>query len=193
MKPLKYPLFLLVVAFSLATITYGQEEPDEDAPPQQWQRPANPPRDFRNNVLRQLGLSTEQVEQIRKINIERRPQMEAAQTTLREANRALDAAIYADVVNDADVQARLLQAQAAQAEVAKIRFMNELAVRRILTPEQLVRFRELRQRFEEERQEFRRRRGQENRPFRPRQNNRMKNPPADQPPAMRPNRQQPDL
>ena len=34
------------------------------------------------------------------------------------------------------------------AEVARLRFMNELAVRRILTKEQLVRFRELRRRFD---------------------------------------------
>ncbi|MBK6721879.1 MAG: hypothetical protein IPG58_00925 [Acidobacteria bacterium] len=41
----------------------------------------------------------------------------------------------------------------AQAEVYKVRFTSELAIRRILTPEQLVRFRNMRERFERARQE----------------------------------------
>jgi hypothetical protein len=42
--------------------------------------------------------------------------------------------------------------------------MNELAVRRILTPEQLVRFRDLRRQFTEAREKFRNERRE--RPFR---------------------------
>jgi Spy/CpxP family protein refolding chaperone len=80
--------------------------------------------------------------------------MVAAQIRLRAANRALDAAIYADQVSDSDVEARIAEAQAAQAEVAKLRSMNEYAVRKVLTPEQLVHFRELRRKFEEMRKEM---------------------------------------
>jgi hypothetical protein len=41
----------------------------------------------------------------------------------------------------------LKELQLAQAEAAKLRYLNELGLRKILTPEQLARFRELRQRF----------------------------------------------
>ena len=60
----------------------------------------------------------------------------------------------ADTVSDEEVQARLKEVQAAQAELVRLRFENELAVRKVLTPEQLVRFRELRQRFEQMRENF---------------------------------------
>lgn len=179
MKPIKYLLFLSVAAFAFAPAASAQEESVDDGPPQQWQRRDNPLRDIRNNALRQLGLSNEQIEQIRRINIDRRAQMEAAQKRLKEANRALDAAIYADVVNDSEVQTRLAEVNAAQNDVAKMRFMNELAVRRILTHEQLVRFREIRQRFEEERQEFQKRRRLQQQRFRQRRNNRMKDSPGE--------------
>ncbi len=110
---------------------------------------ASKPVDFRTTALRQLGLSQEQFQRIRRLNQERKPVMDAAQVRLRQANRALDEIIYADNASDVDIQARLKDFQTAQAEVARIRFMNELSVRRILTPEQLTRFRQLRVRFEQ--------------------------------------------
>lgn len=112
---------------------------------------ADTPGDFRTNALRQLGLSRNQLQRIRRLNVERKPLMDAAQMRLRKANRALDDAIYSDNATEADVQARLKEFQIAQADVARLRFMNEYGVRRILTPEQLVRFRDLRQRFEQSR------------------------------------------
>ena len=66
---------------------------------------------------------------------------------LHNANRALDEAIYADTVDEAAFQSRLKEVNQAQAEVARLRFTNELAVRKILTADQLARFRDLRRRF----------------------------------------------
>ena len=114
--------------------------------------------DNRQNVLMQLGLSREQIQKIRRINQEQKPLMDEAQRHLREANVALDLAIYSDQTSDTDFEARLKDVQIARAEVAKLRFSNEYAVRKILTPEQLVRFRELRRRFEEIRREMETRR-----------------------------------
>jgi Spy/CpxP family protein refolding chaperone len=114
----------------------------------------------RPNLLRELGLTPEQLQQIQRINQERRPQMEAAGLRLREANRALDEAIYSDALNEADVEARLKDVQAAQANMAKVRFNSELAIRKVLTPDQLVRFRDLRRKFADARQDFRNERRQ---------------------------------
>lgn len=116
-------------------------------------------QDVRGNMLRQLGLSKEQIQRLRHVNAERRPQMDSAQARLREATRALDEAIYADQMVESDIQGRLKEMQLAQAEVFKIRTMNELAVRKILTPDQLMRFRTMRQRFENARNNMQNRPG----------------------------------
>ncbi|MEP6787524.1 MAG: hypothetical protein ABJB40_03775 [Acidobacteriota bacterium] len=144
-------IFLLVVVSVtfVGVVTAQDNKPVEGQPQSTLQSADTKPKDARTEALRQLGLTREQFQQIRRLNAERKPLMEEAQKRLREANRALDEAIYADNVNDSDVQARLKDVHIAQAEVVRIRSMNELAVRRILTPDQLGHFRELRQRFEQ--------------------------------------------
>ncbi|HUR97140.1 MAG TPA: hypothetical protein VMZ26_03625, partial [Pyrinomonadaceae bacterium] len=105
----------------------------------------------RPNLLAELGLSPDQLQQIGRVNRERRPAIRDARRRMGDAARDLDIAIYGDVVNEADVKSRLKEFQAAEAELSRLRFESELAVRKILTAEQLVRFRELRRRFAEER------------------------------------------
>ena len=147
----------LVLILTLGLLAFAQDQP-----------PQNPPAgDQRPNVLAQLGLSQEQVQQFRRRNAEHRPLMEAAQKRLREANRELDNAIYSDSLSDETFQSKLHAFQEAQGEVTRLRFQNELSIRKILTPEQLTLFRELRRRFSnardfiQERQLQRRRRMQD--------------------------------
>ncbi len=189
MKMFSFPrAFFLVACFTVPAMLASAQDTKTAEPQPDVQQPAPNQQDVRGNMLRQLGLSREQIQQIRRMNQERKPQMEEAQRRFREANRALDAAIYADEVNDADVQARLKDVQIAQAEIQRLRFMNELAVRRILTPDQLVRFRELRDRFERERQNL-----EQARPFRNLQEMERQIPPNDAhptPPPMNVVRQQ---
>jgi Spy/CpxP family protein refolding chaperone len=147
MKQIIYTtLTLLLVATGV--LAQDARPTDVSAPPA-----GQPPlQDVRANFLRRLGLSQQQMQQIRRMNQARKPLVDDTQRRLREATRALDDAIYADQVVETDVQARLKEFQLAQADVARVRFMNELGVRRILTPEQLVLFRNLRRRFEEVRE-----------------------------------------
>lgn len=145
------PLFLTLFA---AGGIFGQEPKPDEQPPENDRPAMNQPQDPRFNLLRQLGLSREQIQRIRRMNAARRPLIEAAQARFREANRALDEAIYSDQVSEEDIKARLKDVQLAQAEMIRIRSMDELAVRRLLTPEQLVRFRELRARFDRARDDF---------------------------------------
>lgn len=145
-------LTILFFAF-LLTITasvYSQETPAQPTPIETPQPKAG---DQRGEILRQLGLRREQLQQIRRINIERRPLLEAAQAKFREAANALDEAIYADDLTPETFQARLKDVQLAQAELSRIRYQNEVAVRRILSPEQLVLFRELRRKYNDARQQ----------------------------------------
>ncbi|HEX8288227.1 MAG TPA: periplasmic heavy metal sensor [Pyrinomonadaceae bacterium] len=149
----KFNLFnlMLICALSLFVFTTAkaQEEMPVGAPPKAAEN--LPPRP---NLFQELGLTGEQMQQIKRLNSERKPLMQEAQRRVREAMRNLDRAIYADTVNESDVAARLKDLQTAQSEIAKLRSYNELEVRKILTPEQLIKFRELRRRFAERRENF---------------------------------------
>ena len=140
MRPTK--LFPLTLVFALL-LFMAQFAAAQDVPAP----PTKKAPDARPNLLAALGLSPEQIDQIKQIHAQRQPQMLQAMRRLREANRALDMAVYADVLNEEDVQARLHEFQLAQAHMAGLRFGTELAVRKVLTPEQLIRFRELRRKF----------------------------------------------
>lgn len=117
----------------------------------------------RPNLLAELILTPEQIRQIRRLNLEKRPAMREIQQRLREASRNLDHAIYAESIDDSQIQLRLKEVEAAQIEVINMRSQTELAIRRILTPEQLSKFRKLRQQFLEKMGERQNR--QENRQF----------------------------
>ena len=157
MRYIRLFLFVLIAIATTASALYAQ-----DGPP-----PGDGPRDERGerrpNLLAELGLSPDQVQQIRRMNQQRRPAMALAQRRMHQANRALDMAIYRDTVSDDEFQTCLKEVQAAQSDLARLRFESELSVRRVLTPEQLIRFREIRRQFEEQRQNEMRERRQQRR------------------------------
>jgi Spy/CpxP family protein refolding chaperone len=115
-------------------------EPQEGAPARRRQ-----PRD-RPNLFARLNLTPEQLTQLREIR--RQSEAEARNLTrrLRLARRALDEAVYADVLDEAAIEGRTRELTAAQSALARLRAQTELRVRRVLTPEQLQTFRRLRQR-----------------------------------------------
>ena len=140
-KTLIFTILLLTVFF--AAVKAQDDMPPEDAAPQNSNQARRP------NLLAELDLTQNQTQQIRRINADKRPLVREAQQKWREANRRLDQAIYADNADETEIQARLKDAQAAQAELIKIRSATEFAVRQILTPDQLVKFRDIRRRFME--------------------------------------------
>lgn len=148
MRYTKLFLFIFAAAVMLPVSSLGQKLPPPGDPPLD-----GAPENRRPNLLAALGLSPEQVQQVRQMNQERQPLIRQARMRMGEAQRNLDMAIYGDsIISDSEFQVRLKEFQAAEAELARLRFESELAVRRILTPEQLVRFREIRRRFAERRQ-----------------------------------------
>ena len=151
----KYPklmVFLSLLLFGGIGVFAQNGPPPERPQDARFGPPGPPPEDERPNILRELGLTREQFQAVRRINAERKPVEQAARQRFQEANRALNMAIYSDSVNDADFRGRLTEFQSAQAELARIKFSNELAIRKLLTPEQLVRFRDIRKRFAEVRE-----------------------------------------
>lgn len=133
-------LAFLILAFAAGGVQAQQfsVSKDGDNPP--------PPRP---NLLQELNLSPAQIQQMRRLNQERKQEMQAAQFRLREANRALDEAVYANAEDEAEIQNRIKEVQAAHAEMIRNRTHLERAIRRILTPQQLARFRQLRDQFKQ--------------------------------------------
>lgn len=125
--------FLMALTF---TDVKAQETPQNDNPNQAV-------RPFK--IFQELGLNREQIQQIRRINQERKPIMQEAQMRWRKANRDLDLAIYADDSTDEQIKELTKTAQIAQAELLKERTLTEYLIRKVLTPEQLVKFRQLRE------------------------------------------------
>lgn len=138
--------------FLILLVSGGAFVNGQDGPPPNPERGDMRARDGRRDIMAELGLSQEQIQQFRKIGVAHRPLMNAAQQRLRDANRELDMAIYADTVSDDVVRAKLKAFQDAQAEVNRLRFTNELDIRKILTQDQLIHFREIRRRFAEMRE-----------------------------------------
>jgi Spy/CpxP family protein refolding chaperone len=130
---MKKLLFITFTILSLAFVAFAQE--DQTTPAK------------RPNLLQELGLSTEQVQVIRTINKTQKPKMEAAQRNFRQAKKALDDAVYADNFVEADVETKTKDVQTTQARIIKVKTETEVAIRKVLTPEQLVKFVELRQRL----------------------------------------------
>lgn len=150
-----FKTLILVAILSFGVSVFAQDAKNDEQPSQPNPQPA---ADNKIMLLRHLGLTREQIQQIRRINAERKPLMDTAQQRLKELTKQLDSVIYADNIAEGEFQERLKSVQLAQAEVSKIRFSTEFAIRRVLTPEQLVKFRELHDRFEAAQQNIQNRR-----------------------------------
>lgn len=135
---MKNPILLSLLLILMTVGAIAQENPGQ-------RPPGNPPPpDDRGEILRDLNLSQEQFRAIRRLLGENQPRVRAAQMDFREAQEALDDAIYADTVDEALVQSLTKRSADAQATLMKLRTENEFAIRRVLTPEQVTKFRELR-------------------------------------------------
>jgi Spy/CpxP family protein refolding chaperone len=160
MKKITLTLFaLLIFAFGIST-AFAQENPQNDET-----RP-NANRQDKPNLMRFLGVTPEQVRQIKEIKQTNREAIQLAERRQRIAKRELDEAIYGDNLDENIVQNKLKIFQIAQAELLKLRTADELAIRKVLTPEQLVKFREFRQRFMQKPMQNPNKENQPNRPIR---------------------------
>lgn len=136
-----WPLALGAVLNSLFAVTASK--PLQDLSPRQ-----NAPQASANasgNLLQQLNLTPEQRAQIREIRQESRDEMAAAVKALRQAQRVLDHSIYQDQTEESIVRERARAVSAAQTEVVRMRAITEFKVSRVLTPDQLRVFRNLRE------------------------------------------------
>ena len=114
----------------------------------QTQTQANQPPD-----LAFLNLSPEQIQKIRAINAELKDQRQAANQKLRQTQRALTEAIESPTPNEALIEQRSHDVADAQATTIRLRSLTEARVLQVLTPEQRIRLREMRQKNQEARRQ----------------------------------------
>jgi Spy/CpxP family protein refolding chaperone len=100
----------------------------------------------RSELMRALNLTPEQRARIAEIRRETEEQVRLNNVRLRRARRALEESIYAESADESAVEARAREVAEAEAARVRARADAELKVRRVLKPEQLVAFRELRRR-----------------------------------------------
>jgi Spy/CpxP family protein refolding chaperone len=140
-------LLILCAPHSLAQNAAQQpRQPSEEAPA----------ADAAAALLSQLNLTAAQVAQMREIREQSVPRAQALTRRLNQARRALDESIYSDALDEALVEQRAREVAEAQTALISHRAQTELRVRRVLTPEQLQTFRDLRIRARRE-QRIRRR------------------------------------
>lgn len=119
----------------------------------QQQQPDAPARFSGDDPVRELNLSPEQRERIRAIREQLQGERATINQRLREANRALEEALDADNPDESVVEQRLRDVAASQAAAMRMRVLSEVRIRRVLTPEQLITLRTLRQNARNRRRE----------------------------------------
>ena len=135
-----FALLIILQAPRALAQNAAQAQPQEEAPA----------TDAASTLLSQLSLTPAQVTQMREIREQSVPQAQALTRRLNQARRALDASIYSDAADEALVEQRAREVSEAQAAVVRFRALTELRVRRVLTPDQLQTFRDLRNRARRE-------------------------------------------
>ena len=148
----------VLILFSAARQALAQG--DDDLPRQQEEEgQTRRPRggDDGAGLLRRLNLTPEQVGRIREIRRQSEPEGRALVRRINQSRRALNEAIYSGRADDALVRERARELAEAQAAATRMRAQVELSIRRVLTDEQLARFREMRQQAQRARRMERRR------------------------------------
>jgi Spy/CpxP family protein refolding chaperone len=177
-------LLLLIAATPQAR---AQEEQDAQPAPQEGVQPREDGRG--TNLMQQLNLTPEQRGRLREIRRQSEAKARELTRAVRLSRRALEEAIYSDNVDETVIEQRARELSAAQAALVRFRAQTELKVRRVLTPEQLQSFRDLRRQAQRRQLLLRRLRGNARQQQSPRaldQNSGGATAPADTPREPRP-------
>lgn len=132
---------MFILGISVSSVIAQVETPQPTPNGVQNDKPNRP------RLMEELGLSKDQAQQLRQLNKVRQPLTQAAQMRFRLAQKALDDAIYTDVADETAIETKMKEVQVSQAELTKIKTFTEFSIRKILNPEQLVKFREMRQKL----------------------------------------------
>ena len=129
--------------------SYGQTPPATQDQPQTQNQVQNQQPNSQPNQLpdfRLLNLTPDQIDRIRAINLELKDQRQAANQALRQAQRALAEAVESPTPDETLISQRSRAVAEAQENTIRLRSLTEARILQVLTPEQRVKLREMRQR-----------------------------------------------
>jgi len=134
--------FAAILLLSVAGLQVRAQDPTAQNPinPTQAQAQTSQTPDFA-----QLNLSPDQIQKIRAINAELKDQRQAAGMKLRQAQRALAEAVESPTPNETLIDQRSHELAEAQATTIRLRSLAESRILQVMTPEQRIRLREMRQ------------------------------------------------
>jgi Spy/CpxP family protein refolding chaperone len=135
------PLLTLSLLAIIGVQVSAQTPPQTPVDPAQSQTQATQLPDFAP-----LNLSPDQIQKIRAINAELKDQRQAANQKLRQAQRALTEAVESPTPNESLIDQRSHELADAQLNTIRLRSLAEARILQVMTPEQRVRLREMRQR-----------------------------------------------
>ena len=130
---------VLVATVSLHAQTSQQQNQQSQTEPAQTQQTQA------DQMLGPLNLSSDQIQRIRTINAELRDERQAANFRLRTAQRALAEAIQSPTPDEAVIAQRSKEVADAQANTIRLRSLTEARVLQVLTPDQRIKLRMMRQ------------------------------------------------
>jgi Spy/CpxP family protein refolding chaperone len=132
-------LLTLVGAMSLSVRAQDNPPPPQDQPNDQPNRPLP-------DLGRALGLNPDQMRQLWAINQRTAPEFRRARQRVQQAREELDIALYGDVVDENNVNAKIEELNQAQSEMERLKTMREFRIRQLLSPDQLAILRGIRRR-----------------------------------------------
>jgi Spy/CpxP family protein refolding chaperone len=139
-----FPAILLLaitgVQVSAQTLTTPQN-PAEQSQTQIQVAPSGQFPDFAS-----LNLSPDQIQKIRAINAEVKDQRQLAIMKQRQAQRALADAVESTTPNETLIEQRSHELADAQAATIRLRSLTEARILQVMTPDQRIKLREMRQR-----------------------------------------------
>jgi len=129
------PTVLLLALTAVTALAQSPQDPPPNAPP---------PGAADVDLLKELRLTPEQRQRIRLIQRDSKDERAAIGMRLREANRSLEDALDSETLDDNLIEQRLQAVAAAQNAQLRMRIQTEVKIRRVLNPEQLAIWHELR-------------------------------------------------
>ena len=139
------PFISLAAAFLLAG-AFASTQAQTTTPPTQTQGTAATQTTQTPNLQTELGLTPDQIQKWRALNQDLGPQERAGTQKVRQAKRALADAMESPNPNEEVIKQRAKELADAQSAMTQLQALRQARVLQMLTPEQRVKLREIRQR-----------------------------------------------
>ncbi len=140
-------LTMKLALLAAALIIFGSNPAAAQTAPTQTQ-PTREQTQTQMNAPADLGfldLTPDQIQKIRSINAELKDQRQAAGIRMRQAQRALAEAVESPTPDEALISQRSRELAEAQANTIRLRSLTEARILQVLTPEQRVKLRAMRE------------------------------------------------